>query len=382
VSVPIMVNWIKEVQKTGPYSVRILLKQPFPAALEYLSAAIPIYPHDYYAKVGTKGMSEAPIGTGPYKASNVQPGRTITLTKNDQYLKGGPKGTPVIGKVVQRTITDEQTQVAELLTGRLDWLWNVSPDTADNLKKRGNFKVVDADTMRIGMISFNANGTGGANPMQDLRVRQAVAHAIDREGITKALIRGTATVLKSACYPSQFGCAQDTPQYEYNPTKAKQLLAEAGYPNGLDIDLYGYLDRPHTEAIMANLRAVGIRPNLVWLTFGPMFTAMQQGKAPFTHLTTGAWSINDVSITLRGSFAGGPWDIARDQMVIDWVLAADKIVDQQERANLYRKALTRINEQVYWLPMNTYYMTYAYTSDLEFTAHPDEVARFYQSKWK
>jgi peptide/nickel transport system substrate-binding protein len=382
VSVPIMVNWIRNAEKTGTHSVRINLKQPFPAALEYLNAAIPIYPHEYYAKVGTKGMSENPIGTGPYKASNAQPGRTITLTKNPDYLRGGPKGTPSIGKIVQRTIAEEQTQVAELLSGRLDWMWNATPDTADNLRRRPNLTVVDGETMRIGFISFNAAGVGGPNPMQDHRVRRAVAHAIDREGITRALIRGSARVLKSACYPTQFGCAQDVPQHDYDPAKAKALLAEAGFPNGLDIDLYGYLDRPHTEAIIGNLRAVGIRPNLQWLQFGPMFTALQQGKAPFTHLTTGAWSINDVSITLRGSFAGGPWDIARDQQVIAWVLDADKIVDQAKRAELYKAALTRINEQVYWLPLNTYYITYAFTSELDFTPHPDEVARFYQSKWK
>jgi len=382
VAVPIMVNWIKNAEKLGDYSVRINLKQPFPAALEYLNAAIPIYPHEYYAKVGTKGMSEAPVGTGPYTASNVQPGRTITLTKNPNYIVGGPKGTPTIGKIVQRTIAEEQTQVAELLSGRLDWMWNATPDTADNLRKRQNLTVVDGETMRIGFISFNANGTGGANPMQDIRVRKAVAHAIDREGITKALIRGSARVIPSACYPTQFGCAQDLPQHAYDPAKAKALLAEAGFANGLDIDLYGYLDRPHTEAIMNQLRQVGIRPNLQWLQFGPMFAAMQQGKAPFTHLTTGAWSINDVSITLRGSFAGGPWDIARDQQVIDLVLGADKIVDQAKRADLYKQALTRINEQVYWLPLNTYYITYAFTSELDFTPHPDEVARFYQSKWK
>jgi len=92
VAVPIMVNWIKNAEKLSDYSVRINLKAPFPAALEYLNAAIPIYPHEYYAKVGTKGMSEAPVGTGPYTASNVQPGRTITLTKNPNYLVGGPKG--------------------------------------------------------------------------------------------------------------------------------------------------------------------------------------------------------------------------------------------------------------------------------------------------
>jgi peptide/nickel transport system substrate-binding protein len=382
VSVPIMVNWIKQAEKTGPYSVRIHLKEPFPAALEYLSAAVPIYPHEYYAKVGPKGMSEAPIGTGPYKAVSAQPGRTITLVKNENYMKGGPKRVPTIGKIVQRTIADEQTLVAELLSGRLDWIWNFGADTADNLRRRPQYRVLEGETMRIGFVSFNAAAVGGPNPMTDVRVRRAVAHAIDRDTITKNLIRGSARVLKAACYPSQFGCDQAIPQYEYNPAKAKALLAEAGFPNGLTIDLYGYLDRTHTEAIMGQLAAVGIKTNLQWLQFGPMFTALQQGKAPMTHLTTGAWSINDVSITLRGSFAGGPWDIARDPELIKWVMEADNVVDPNVRKALYKKSLERIQDQVYWLPLNTYYITYAHVNELDFETHADEVARFYDSKWK
>lgn len=382
VSVPIMVSWIKTAEKTGPYSVRIHLKEPFPAALEYLSAAVPIYPQDYYTEMGTKGMSQKPVGTGPYRVESAEPGRSMTLVKNDDYMKGGPKGTPSIGRIAARTITDEQTLVAELLAGRLDWIWNMSADTAENLRMQPGFTVVDGETMRIGFISFNAAGVGGANPMTDVRVRRAVAHALDREAITSALIRGTARVLKSACYPSQFGCAQDIPQYEYDPEKAKALLAEAGYPNGLTIDLYGYLDRTHTEAIMGQLAAVGINANLQWLQFGPMFKALQEGKAPFTHLTTGSWSINDVSITLRGSFAGGPWDVAQDKELIGWVVEGDNVIDPEQRKAIYRKALERIQDQVYWLPLNTYYITYAFTDELEFTPQPDEVARFYAAKWK
>ena len=71
--------------------------------------------------------------------------------------------------------------------------------------------------------------------MNDVRVRKAIAHAIDREGIVKALVKGESIVVNSLCFPSQFGCTQDVPTYDYNPEKAKSLLAEAGYADGFEI---------------------------------------------------------------------------------------------------------------------------------------------------
>src|SRR5262249_34696634 len=161
------------------------LKAPFPAALEYLSGTIPIYPHEYYARVGPQGMSRQPIGTGPYKVAAAEPGKSFTLIRNDAYFAGSPKGKPAIGKIVQRTIAEMPTQIAELLTGNIDWIWQVPSDQAQKLSEMPGFTVRSAETMRIGYVGFDAAGRSGDTPVKNLKVRQAIAHAIDRAAIVK-----------------------------------------------------------------------------------------------------------------------------------------------------------------------------------------------------
>src|SRR3546814_11421359 len=99
------------------------------------------------------------------------------------------------------TIPDPQTQVAELLAGRLDWTWLVPPDIAERLASRPGIEVLPGETMRIGYINFDATGSSGVDYFKDKRVRQEVNHAINREAIATAPLGQGATVINSACYP-------------------------------------------------------------------------------------------------------------------------------------------------------------------------------------
>jgi peptide/nickel transport system substrate-binding protein len=152
------VDWIDHVEKLGPYKVRIHLKKPFPAALEYVAGNLPIYPHIYYAKVGPKGFGIKPIGTGPYKVVEVVPGKKIVMVKNTHYFKDSPKGQPAIGRIVQRTIPELTTIMAELVTGKLDWAYLIPNDQAKQLASVPNLKVLRAETMRIGFLEMDARG--------------------------------------------------------------------------------------------------------------------------------------------------------------------------------------------------------------------------------
>jgi peptide/nickel transport system substrate-binding protein len=379
---PKMVNWIGRAEKVDDYTVRVLLDEPFPAALEYLAAAVPIYPNEYYEKVGPEGMSANPVGTGPYAVTESVPGKTITLVRNDSYFDGSPKGAGKIGKIVQRTIPDPQTQVAELLAGRLDWIWLVPPDIAERLASRPGIQVEPGETMRIGYIDFDATGASGVDYFKDKRVRQAVNHAINRQAIATNLIGEGSTVINSACYPSQFGCEQNVNRYEYDPEKAKALLAEAGYPDGFDVDIYGYRERQVTEAIIGDLQNVGIRAKLNWVRFATFKEMNFGGKIALRHGAFGSWSINDVSITMEGFFQGVEEDTTRDQQLIEWNREAGQIVDQERRKELYSMALNRVAAEAYWVPLHTYVTLYAFSADLNFKPQPDEVARFYLADWK
>ncbi len=116
------VDWIKSAEKLGDDKVRLHLKAPFPAALEYLSGPTPIFPAAYFKKVGLEGFSKAPVGTGPYKVTAVTPGQGVTMVKNPGYFKDSPQGQPKIGTLKFVIIPDPETRVAQLMTGAVDWI--------------------------------------------------------------------------------------------------------------------------------------------------------------------------------------------------------------------------------------------------------------------
>ncbi len=377
------VSWIKTVEKTGPYAVLIHLKAPFPAALEYLAGPLPIYPHEYYAKAGPQGMSRQPVGSGPYKVTAAEPGKSFTLVKNEAYFNESPKGQPRIGKIVERTIPEVPTQVAEILTGQMDWLWTVPADQAEKLRQMPNLTVKSAETMRIGYIGFDAAGRAGDTPMKNRKVREAIAHAVDRESMVKNLVRGESHVVDAACFRSQFGCTEDgVKRYDYDPALAKKLLAEAGYPDGFDIDIYGYRERPWIEAIIGYLRAVGVRAKLSYLEYAALRDKNWAGATPLFYMTWGSNSVNDVSAIIGNFFKGSPDDFARDETLKKLIETGDTSVDPEVRKTNYKQALQRIADEVYWVPMFSYVSNYAFTSDLEFTPDADEVPRFYSAHWK
>lgn len=379
-------NWIKEVVKEGPYKVKILLKKPFPAAMEFLSGANPVYPKDYYTKVGPKGFGLAPIGTGPYKVTGLEPGKKVVMEKNEDYFKDSPKGQPSIGKIVWRTLPEMNTQVAELMTGSLDWIWLVAPDQADRLAEMSHLTVIPAETMRIGFIKMDAADRTGAqgmdNPFKKLAVRRAVNHAINKGAISKSLVGGDSRAVAAACFPTQFGCTQDVMQYEYDPEKAKKLLAEAGYPGGFETILYGYRNRPYAEAMVGDLAAVGIKAKLMMMKYSALREKDRAGKVQFNFQTWGSYSINDVSAIVSYFFEFSDDDMARDPQVRDWLLEADSTIDSDKRKVLYKKALQQIAENAYWAPLFTYVSNNCFSKDVDFTPYPDAVPRFFQASWK
>ena len=384
-------NWIERAEKTGPDTVRVHLKNTFPAALEYVSGPLAIFPKDIWAtaKNDAKGRPDygtvAPIGTGPYKTVKVVPGETVHLEKNLNYWKGSPKGQPNIGKIVFRTVADPEAQIAELLSGSLDWIWDVPKDKAEELKLIGIAKVINAPTMRISYVTMDRagrSGKGKENPFYNKKVRQAVAHAVDRNSIAKNLVGGASQVIHSACFPTQFGCTQDVPQYKYDPGKAKKLLAEAGYPGGFTTDIFAYRQREYTEALMGYLAKVGIKTNLKYMQYKALRGLVWDSKAPFHQMTWGSYSMNDVSAITSHFFQGKRDDYCRDPDVTKWLAEGDSNTDPKIRKAAYKKALTRLQENICWLPMFTYAKYYAYTHDLDFTATSDEIPRFFTAKWK
>ncbi|RQW63523.1 ABC transporter substrate-binding protein [Vibrio viridaestus] len=378
------ISWIKKVTKLDDYKVEFELKQPFPAALEYLAGPLPIYPEKYFKKVGLVGFNKAPIGTGPYQIVKVVNGQEADMVKNPHYFKDSPIGQPSIGKIKFVLIPDPDTRLAQLMTGQVDWIWRVPSDQADQLKTMPNISVLSSETMRVGFLTLNSHGTESPDsPYKDLRVREAINYAINRDGLAHQLVRGGSRPLYTPCFPEQLGCVQDAAvKYPYDPEKAKKLLADAGYPNGFDTDIYAYRDRDYVEAVIGNLRKVGIKAKLHYMTYAALRDELRAGKVPMSFQTWGSYSINDASAIISVYFKGGADDEDKDPAVEKWLETADTSVDQKVRDEYYGKAIKQITEKAYWAPMFSYTSNYAFTSDLNFKAYPDELPRFWEASWK
>ena len=377
-----VVSWIKGAEKLGQFSVRLHLHKPQPAALEYLSGPVGIYPNEYYAEVGPEGMGLAPVGTGPYKAVEIEPGQRFILEKYEGY-HDSPKGKPEIGRIDIRTIPDVNTQIAELFSGQLDFIWQVPSDQAEKLRAMDRFDVLNESTMRIGFLVMDTTGRVDENsPFRSREVRQAVAHAIDRQTIVASLLKGDSQVVHSACYPSQFGCEQDVAKYDYDPERARQLLADAGYPDGFSTDFYVYRNRDYAEAMANYLREIGIDTDFHVMKYPALRDLWSTSGVPLTFQTWGSFSINDVALITSLFFKFGSQDDAREPEVCDWLEAADNSVDPTFRMENYSKALKRIAEEAYWIPLFSYNANYVSTREVEYTPTPDEVVRYFSMGWK
>jgi peptide/nickel transport system substrate-binding protein len=377
----VSVSWIEKAEVAGPDKVRVKAKHITPIALDYL-AQLPIYPAAYYRSVGKEGMAVKPIGTGPFKAEP-GPNNTVIFTRFDDYFADSPKGKAQIRRMVYKTVPEVNTQVAELLTGGLDWAYYIPEDQAERLRQVPKVKVVNAETFRVAYLTLDAAGKSDPrSPLKDLRVRRAIYHAIDRAAIVKNLIKGSSRVIPSPCYPKQFGCAQDVVQYPYDPTKAKALMAEAGHADGFKVDMLGYRSRPVAEAIIGNLRSIGITANLQWLQYPAVVQKRRANEAPMIVDDWGSNSISDVFAMLPPFFTGGADDYSMDPVVITAVQKGGSTNDRTARAEAYATALKRIADQAYWVPLFTMPVNYVFSADLDFPVPGDEIPEFWRARWK
>ena len=382
------ISWIKSAETLSANKVRLHMNKPFPTALTYLAGSANIVEKGHYDKAPKKADGKADFGavpangTGPYKVVEIKPGESILMERNPTYWDGSPKGKGQIGKIKFRTIKDANTRLAETMTGAVDWIWDVPKDQAERVKVAPNLVVDNAKTLRFSYLTFDVRGATSDKRFADKRVRQAFAHAINRESMVKNLVGAPSEVIHAACHPDQFACAADVPAYDYNPEKAKKLLAEAGHPNGFEFDLYAYREREFTEAVIGDLVKVGLKPKLVFLQYAPLVQAIHKGQVGIANMTWGSSSIPDVSAAAGYFFTGTNDDLAKDADLIALIQKADSTIDPTKRAAIWKEALVKISGDAYWVPLFTYAKYYVYSKDLDFKPTSDEIPQFFKAKWK
>src|SRR5262245_7063133 len=215
--------------------VRFRLRRPWPDfTTYYLSAtgAAWIVPRKYVEKVGDEGFKRAPIGAGPYRFVSFTPGVELVLEAFEQYWRK----VPHVKRLVLKAIPDEATRLAALKRGEVDIAFAIRGALAEDLKRTPGLTLKPNVGQATQWIYF-PDQWDGKSPWHDRRVRLAANHAIDRQAINRAETLGHSRIIWSIV-PNHFEFYWQPPSYAYDPAKARQLLADAGYPNGFDAGDY------------------------------------------------------------------------------------------------------------------------------------------------
>lgn len=356
---------IAAVEKIDDYTVRLKLKSPEPTFENVLVARVNIWPNEYTeANGGHMIHATRPVGTGPYALQSMEKGSVYTLVKNPEYFADGPRPQPTIGTIEIRVIPEIQTQIAELMSGGLDMALSLSPNDAAALDGVPGINVQTGQSTRMYFLSMNVAAKDN-NPLSNADVRRAISHAINKEEMVHSLISPDAAVLSTNCNPSQNFCLTDIePVYNFDVAKAKALMQSAGYADGFDVTLMAEANiRPVGEALQGYLSAIGIRVNLETMPLPAWRERYIKGESQMSIVGWGSGvSSIDISNSLGIFFNGSSTDYVQDKEISEWNAAALRSMDKAERESLYRKTLTRINEEAYVVPLYGSVATYV-TSD-------------------
>ena len=253
---------VREVEIVDPYRIRFHLHEPLPDFMAFYgtlaTASSWIVPKSYVEKVGDDGFKKAPVGLGPYKLVSNTPGVEMVLEAYTGYWRK----TPSVKRLVFKSVPEPTTRAAMLKKGEVDIAYLLDAPTALEVQRDPNLKLAFSGAIGIHFVDF-FDQWDPKSPWHDRRVRLAANYAIDRRSLNEAENLG-ASRLTGAMVPRKFEFALALEPYPYDQAKAKQLLVEAGYPNGFDAgDLYPY--PPYFtmgESVATDLAAVGIRTRL------------------------------------------------------------------------------------------------------------------------
>lgn len=203
-------------------------------------------------------INTQPIGTGPFVISDFQPGVKVMLTRNENYWQ---EGLPYLDAVDIRIIPDESVRRSALISGDVDWAISVPAQSVEELKARDDVIVDEVPAGAYWYIGVNTE----REPLNNPQVRQALAYAVNRDNVAAAAAFGNAQTTEDPIPASSFWAFGYSP-YEYNPEKAKELLAEAGYPDGFEMEIMPTTQYEESvraaQVIQADLANIGVRATI------------------------------------------------------------------------------------------------------------------------
>ena len=348
---------VDEITAIDDHTVKITLKSPYAPFLY----AIAITPFSIVSPTAVKekgdNYSNHPVGTGPFIFQQWDRGDKIVLKANENYWGGRPN----VDRVIFLSIPDNSVRLIELQQGNLHAMEFPNPDDLQQIRDDESLDLLSQPGMSVGYLALNMEKP----PFDNLKVRLAINHAINKAVIIEHLYQGLGIPAKNPIPPTLWSYDDSIEDYDYNPKLAKELLTQAGYPKGFETTLWALpVPRPYipdgralAEVIQSELREIGIKTNIVTYDWGTYLEKTKYGDHDMAML---GWSAdfgdpdNFLYFLLSKSSAEKPagniafYKSDEMQQILE---KARSISDKDERTSLYKKAQNVFHRDIPWVPL-------------------------------
>ena len=368
---------IVKAEATSPTTVVASTKSPYPALLAQL-VKLSIVPKAYVERVGAQEFNQKPMGSGPYKLVQWQKGVQTELQANDHYWRV----KPAIQHVIFRAVPDVSTRIADLRTGKADLIRELPADQAISLKSETGIQILSVPTERVGYMYINAE----AGATKDVRVRQAIAYAIDTPGLIEALLQGYGAPVNVLGAPPVLGYTDKVEGYKYDPEKAKELVKEAG-AEGAKIEFLTSpaYDRALVEAIQQMLNDVGLDTEIVSLDQATFLKRRQGDAANAGSVALGRWSCacQDADGIIFPLFrTGSSWAKYSNPEFDKLVDGARSTLEKDKRLADYQKAYEILRADVPGIGLYQAYSVYGASAHLKWQPTANEAMFVTDMSWQ
>tara|TARA_B100000686_G_scaffold50425_1_gene54130 strand:- start:2022 stop:3569 length:1548 start_codon:yes stop_codon:yes gene_type:complete len=335
---------LSHVDVVDKYTVHVHSKYPDQFMISPLTSYGAIVPPKYYSSTPHKKLARKPIGSGPYVLKSWKKGEELVYVANPNYWDKRKLFAPKFKKAIVKIIPEPTTRVSALLSGELDLINQVPPQWVGKIKSNPNLDLVSAPSVRTCFVVMIIKKD---SPWASAKVRKAMNYAVNKDLIVNTILKGYAKVVATNVGPTSFGYNPDLKPYPYDPELAKNLLAEAGFPNGFEVDLYVPLGRylggkEATEAISGMLKKVGVTANVKTPRWG---TIVKKSKARWNKGNKPFWWLGcrmDMHLHSEGMYAGqvvswASWTGFRDKFIDKLAKDARSTIDYKTREKKYQR---------------------------------------------
>jgi len=296
--------FVRKAEAVDKFTVRITTDKPTAPVLGFLCDRLIITSKAAFEKYGRDGADkEHMMGGGPYRLKELIPGQRLVLQKRPEHpdIKKNPRAPD---EVIYRVMREPEQRITALLNDEIQIGQFVPPHMRSRVESNKSLRIAAVDSVEIMFLAMQPKP-----PFDKKEVRQAVCHAINRDQIIATLLEGFASRLDGPLGPGQYGYDPNLkPRLNYDPERSKKLLAQAGFPGGVDVELQTpvgryTLDKQISEAVVSMLNTAGFRAKLLTPEWATLWANVQKGTVPFYYMGRG--SVQDPSAALHQYFRTG-----------------------------------------------------------------------------